>query len=108
MTTVEGRELTYHEIKLLVEYVDRGDRIDALEEERVKLRDQLAASLGTDVGLIAGNVAVTVTRTHPSRLDAKRLKAEHATLYETYLKPAENESVTLRPRRDVIGVLPRE
>lgn len=103
MTDKPGRELTDHERELLHSYVEAVDAVQLWEEARVKARDQLAASLGDLAGFVGDEMAVHVGRSRPRRFDSVRFKKDHALLYEQYRKEADNETVVLYVRQDVVA-----
>lgn len=86
------RELTEHEVRLLLDYIEAVSVRDNFEELRVKARDQLAASLGEDKGLYRGKPAVTVNRSTPSLFDTAKFKAEHELLYDQYVHPTQERA----------------
>jgi hypothetical protein len=98
---VSARELTGHERELAREYIQAADAIKAWGEVRTKARDQLAASLGEEVGTVDGAVAVTVSRTTPSSFNLTRFAKDHPALVTAYTEPASTPRVTLHPHKGI-------
>jgi hypothetical protein len=101
-----GRALTEHELNLCRTYINTGKLITELNAERVKARDQLAASLGEDAGLVCGQKAAYVRRTRPVRFNALRFKADHPALFASYCEPADIPVATLHIRPGLVPVEP--
>ena len=95
------RELTEHERELAREYVRAADAIKAWGEIRTKCRDQLAASLGEEAGTVDGALAITVSRTTPSRFNQSRFSKDHPALVVAYTEPATTPVITLHPHKGI-------
>jgi hypothetical protein len=95
------RELTEHEQELAREYVQAADAIRSWGEIKNKCRDQLAASLGEDVGTVGGVVAITVSRTRPHRFNLSRFSRDHEALTAQYTEAATTPTVKIIPHKGV-------
>jgi hypothetical protein len=93
------RELTDHEIDLLLDLVSANEVVRMAEETARKVKDQLAASMdGFTHGLVDGTHVVTISRSRPERFDIKRFRAENEVTAKAYTVSAEADVVRVLPR----------
>lgn len=79
------RELTDHEIDLLLDVVAANEVVRLAEENARKAKDQLAASMdGYTHGLVDGTHVVTISRFRQERFDVKRFRAENEVTAKAY------------------------
>lgn len=100
-----ARELSDYEIELAKQYMEASKAIRWFNEQRVKARDQLTASLGEDEGLIDGVKALSVSRVRPITFNTERFGHDHPALLAQYREPAQTPRVTLLTHKGLDAVM---
>lgn len=92
------RELTDHEIDLLIDVVEAVHVVKLAEENARKAKEQLAASMDQFThGLVDGTHVVTISRSRQERFDITRFRRENAVTAKAYTITG-SEIVKVLPR----------
>lgn len=77
-------------------YTETRAKIAELEEIATQARRQVEAALGdAEEGVVDGHIVVRWTRVSSSRIDVKKLAAEHPAIAEAFRVPSESRRFTL-------------